>query len=565
MASLSCALCERGTKAREAACRQLAALAAENEALQEEVDRLREQLRGMEVLPGDHDELLAGDLHCAPPSETVTLHEDVLTEGDWQFPRRLDQSWKPKDGVNVTAMAVQQFCSQYITVLAFANKTVQVYALDAGTHGVHSLVVERACPAPAIALDVVMDTEAACLRICAGHMDGNVSVWTLAPTGAGDTDGLVMDLQLDSYMELHRKYVSHCRWSHCGQYIATGSSDRSVCLLAKRAPLLCVPGEGTYAGSGGASFVKIQQLYFLGPVTALSWHASTVVVAIGGMPVLYYLTLVSLSSTTTSVDATSAVLLPTPTLTGEDEAGALRLPSLLCHRVPLSEDSCLVDINARASERSSHTATARVSLPQGATLPQTGEPERGAVEDTVDDTAPTPHRDLTEGGFLIPVGFTIVDMATSIDEAGGLPRLAVAADNGVVYVFEWGTNTLLHRLAGHHFTSGLQCSTRLSWCPESYQYLAVTSERDWSVCVYSAVSGRILARLGAGQAIAAPLSCHPRALTHATSAVCDTAGNANKAPVLHSDGHTGLIKQLMWAAPHLMVTAGFDKRVLVWV
>ena len=189
--------------------------------------------------------------------------------------------------------------------------------------------------------------------------------------------------------------------------------------------------------------------------------------------------------------------------------------------------------------------------------------------------------DSSEGGRFIPVGFTVIDLAilpntggSSVGFSGGL--LAAAADNGVIFVLRLGSNAVLRRLVGHSVTSELAAGTRISWWPVSRNsseeevdglvgrrhgcsshYLIASSDRDFSAVVYSLGAQSVVSRLGLGQPIDPAFSGR---------AVID--GSGEDCP-RQTRGHTASIKAVVSAtrkgSSPLLLTAGFDKRVVVWI
>ena len=498
----------------------------------------------------------------------------MATDGDGAFPTRCVTSWQPtpatagggaaasappRAAANVVALAAHVLADDTVlTVAATAAKTIVITLLkrhdDGSGWGVAALpppvTLAVAAPALCIALaprsgdDDDSDAPAPTTAVTAytGHMDGGLSVVHIRlPTA---DSGLTAEVA--AQLAPHSKYVSRVALSPCGRYLVTASHDRSLSLF-RVAPETDAPQ-------------LMQRLYFRGAVLAAAWWRTTVVVAVAGMPVLYYLTVADLTTHATEVDALSATPLPLPPPPAD--AAHVVAPTLLLHRVPLSEDAVRVRVllPGRADHADAIDVPASATLPSDAPLPVFGEDG---------DAIPT-GGDIAEGGFYLPVGFAVVDLAVSGGSGGGAPQLAAAADNGVVYVFEWGTNVLAARLVGHNVSpGGLLAHTRIAWRPGGdHQYLAATSERDYAVVVYSVPSTRCLARLGVGQPVASAASAAAASSAAATS---DSryghhlaAGAAADATSRQTAGHTGTIKEVVWLAPHLLLTAAFDKSVAAW-
>ena len=236
--------------------------------------------------------------------------------------------------------------------------------------------------------------------------------------------------------------------------------------------------------------------------------------------------------------------------------------------------------------------------------------EGGPVSDSTLFPGPTQQAltssDATEGARYIPVGFAIVDLAVpphlqhqQASAASSEPVLAACADNGVIYLFRFGSNALVRRLVGHVVGSGLGATTRIAWLPQPSQasaasvnapschYLAASSERDFCVVIYSTGSGQPVARLGVGQPL--PMTgwisgsssgdstdssaARSSRYGHNVIASRSTAATGSAADV-QSQGHTASIKDLAMvmvpkggeggAATPALVTCGFDKRLMVW-
>ena len=174
------------------------------------------------------------------------------------------------------------------------------------------------------------------------------------------------------------------------------------------------------------------------------------------------------------------------------------------------------------------------------------------------------------GKGYIRVGFTVISLACepctysseSLDSSMPIspPLLALAADNCACYIVRFGSNSIIRTLVGHSVGSAVSASTKVAWHPQireetsitasslsrenglttsvliSSAYLAVTSESDFSIILYSIGSGRIAKKLGRNEG-----------------------------------GHTGSIKDLSFVVntgnkkvKKRMVTVSFDKRCIVW-
>jgi hypothetical protein len=174
------------------------------------------------------------------------------------------------------------------------------------------------------------------------------------------------------------------------------------------------------------------------------------------------------------------------------------------------------------------------------------------------------------GKGYIRVGFTVISLACEpctysserLDSSMPIspPLLALAADNCACYIVRFGSNSIIRTLVGHSVGSAVSASTKVAWHPQireeksitasslyrenglttsvllSSAYLAVTSESDFSIILYSIGSGRIAKKLGRNEG-----------------------------------GHTGSIKDLSFVintgnkkVKKRMVTVSFDKRCIVW-
>ena len=182
-----------------------------------------------------------------------------------------------------------------------------------------------------------------------------------------------------------------------------------------------------------------------------------------------------------------SMLLPHPTQSTVAAGAAVPLdlavgPALLLPRHPRRDDS--------AVETSSSTSNSyRTGEDMDAGRMHTASAVASSSSATATGVNVTALRG-TDRGWYVAVGFTVVDLAaadasiTSKAVAAHSPLssptlLAAAADNGVVYVFAAGTNTLLARLVGHCSgpvsmgwggatgSSSLQVSmqTRCAWLP----------------------------------------------------------------------------------------------------
>jgi len=174
------------------------------------------------------------------------------------------------------------------------------------------------------------------------------------------------------------------------------------------------------------------------------------------------------------------------------------------------------------------------------------------------------------GKGYIRVGFTVISLACEpctyssdrLDTSFPIspPLLALAADNCACYIVRFGSNSIIRTLVGHSVGSAVSASTKVAWHPQireersitasslsrenelttsvllSSAYLAVTSESDFSIILYSIGSGRIAKKLGRNEG-----------------------------------GHTGSIKDVSFVintgnkkVKKRMVTVSFDKRCLMW-
>jgi hypothetical protein len=616
-----CAACAAAARARAAAADQLAALAAENDALAAEVLALRSQLAAATTTTGGGEAAAAREPEREPAAPAATADDDdVLTDGDGTFPAGVAAALTPHagggsagggsgGGANVLAAAL--VAGGRAVVSAGADRRLVVTLLggsDAGSSGGgggSSLTL----PAPALALAVRPPQPGDELQqhqqlVAAALMDGSLALVPLltapVPAFVAPATGAHEPLLLP---RLHAKYAAAAGWSPCGRFLATGGADGSLALLR------VVIAAGSAAAPHRVA--KLQQCYFRGPVEALAWAATpcgsdgdggidavTLVVAVRGSPTLHYLTLLP-GGGDGNADAGALGLAPgqwLPVLrhAGQEEEGAgtgsAAPVRLLLHRVPLSEDGDAGSMFAAPSEARVGLSGQRV-LPLGQGPLSLATTTGGGV-----DMAPQPApsgapADSTEGGRYIPVGFAVTGLAVSpLDPAGssGGRTLAVAADNGVVYLFRFGTNALRGRLVGHVVgtatVGGIGTSpTRIAWVPRSvaghaagdaaavHHYLAATSERDFAVVIYSS-SGKPLARLGLGQPLPGALLTADGDATRATRYGHNVRALQQQEDGIQTAGHSASIKDLVAGfvalgednAKPALVTCGFDKQVLVW-
>jgi hypothetical protein len=438
-------------------------------------------------------------------------------------------------------------------------------------------------------------------RSAAGEWADAVSLRNLSQaadaTGAQGEQGL----EQKGFSQCHARHATRLAWTEhtasgdgtgIAGYLASASSDRSIALFQVGLAVAFEGRDQTTSGGELSMCVKarrLQQLYFkMGAPEAIAWapaplalaadsaapaaaaaaECRCLVAAVRGSPTLYYISVVS-------DEAGCASDAPGFPFNGQRvpllcEAGepSPRIQSVFVHRVPISEDG---------SEFSLFHAAAPSATEASAPL----EPAVGAwgwdvASSTVIEThvvhsasagltdaegcyfqAPA---DSTEGGFYIPVGFGIIDLAIAFDAALCKPwvselraldnlvrppfMVAAAADNGVVFMYKFGTNKMAARLVGHLINSNITAATRIRFLPLSPQwarttmawgqYIAVTSDSDHSVVVYSVGSERIVAKLG---------------------------GNG---------GHTAAIKDIQFLSrpgtmPPCLISSGLDKRLICWI
>jgi hypothetical protein len=355
-------------------------------------------------------------------------------------------------------------------------------------------------------------------------------------------------------------------------------------------------------------------------------RVDTLVAAVRASPVLYYARLVTCTGTDAAAAAAALTAAPLvaalearglgqalPVLQQDGAAvGSAPRPQLWLYRVPLSEDGAGVDISWPTLERILTAATTEdpaaaagaPSSPPGptddvrATNADGTRPAQGVLapalgdDDDLDGDAAriraalrgrhvvsSSDGELTDtlagreaprssnagagaGAVSAPpvqtssfirVGYSIVDLACSPGSGvgGGGRALALAADSGVVYILPFGTNTVLRRLVGHAVASAVSAGTRLAWHPSVPVaghgagssgvagglpfYLVASSETDFALVAYSVGSGKAAARMV---------------------------------------GHKGTVKEIVSLGAGMkggregsgavLVTCGFDKRVLVW-
>jgi hypothetical protein len=184
----------------------------------------------------------------------------------------------------------------------------------------------------------------------------------------------------------------------------------------------------------------------------------------------------------------------------------------------------------------------------------------------------------------IRVGFTVIALAcepylvpdipsfsssTSSSSSSPLvpPLLAIAADNGACYIVRFGSNEIIRTLVGHSVGSAVSASTKVSWHPQgkddvtkrgyslssslSSAYLAVTSESDYSIVLYSIGSGKIAKRLGKSE------GGHSGSIKDVTFVEMRGWGGEGGMSRKEERGLRRRIKRRM-------VTVSFDKRCVVW-
>jgi WD40 repeat protein len=589
-----CAGCVKASRARAAVSSQLLALHKESEAMHREIEDLRQQLatskRNYEAvceaaleygvdLSGFEAEVDVDDSGHPRDRDQAEkeLLGDVITDGDLNLPSKCAGSYSPNASANVVSLvplgveteAVLCACGDRSVVTAMLE---EAHTEDEQVRIAFSLVNKHIATAPYLCGAAMPPPDTHSLTapltatsvdgkqwIACGGMDGSFTLYSYARSHAAALPTLDLHLRLP----LHDKYLTRLAWSPCGRYLATASHDMSLCFLR-------VSSCHDAASAGHPVLTILQRCYFLGNVDALAWKEDCLVVAVHGMPVLYYIGLPSQRG----LDTTAAIRLPIQQgdghgITLEDGMDALRL-----YRVPISEDGVHVDICKASNTCVPATATVPTQQPHAA------------------DSSAAPLIDLSERGFYMPVGFSIVDVAVSkvaVETGKGQHYLAAASDNGIIFLYQWGSNTILRRLVGHNVNATFQSATRLAWHPSSSSYLLATSDRDFTLCIYSVGSGRVVLKLGIGQpvlgmALSASIGTQYKGEKE-TGEVSTTSvwGSSRYGHNLVTEegqslatsdttdvprqtvGHTGCIKEVHWVRPHLILSAGFDKKVLAWV
>jgi hypothetical protein len=202
------------------------------------------------------------------------------------------------------------------------------------------------------------------------------------------------------------------------------------------------------------------------------------------------------------------------------------------------------------------------------------------VTSTIDGELIVSSSTSTSQGY-IRVGFTVIALAcelylvpdipsisSSTSSSSPLvpPLLAIAADNGACYIVRFGSNEIIRTLVGHSVGSAVSASTKVCWHPQgkddvsmrgyslssslSSAYLAVTSESDYSIVLYSIGSGKIAKRLGKSE------GGHSGSIKDVTFVDMRVGGEGG----VSRKEERGLRRRIK----RRMVTVSFDKRCVVW-
>ena len=637
------ALGSSGVYSRDAAADQLAEIAAENDALAAEVDRLRRELNELRETQPQHPAnaiVAKRGVHQNPRG----IELDIMTEGDGVWARRPVAAWTPHGNANVLAVAHmwQHGSDEMLVVSGGADKRVCVSVVTASTTAsaggppyVGSVVASVTLTAPVLAVAPRPQRRSSGHGATSGHiaaalMDGRVVLLFWDAPSLTSCRLIVCEPPL----VLHSKYVARVAWSPTGNLCATASADASCALFAV---------EHDSGEQQDLRLRKLQRLHFGGAIDAIAWAelpplpsqdvgrcgCATLVLSVRGAPTLYYISVIMTepSSGCTAPGHRLCDGLVLPVLIdlaakcddhprGAKDACQVRSDyHLVMHRLPLSEDGGGACIYSGASSSDDSGPAHVMRDPSVLLRPRVGEFSHGSVDNiatgasnlapaavAVVDTGcsataadgdasasaaeATVRSDATDGGWYLPVGFNIVDLAVAPSEDEGdhgfepgsyrrgawaPPLLAAAADNGIVYVCPFGTSTnsksaggLQRRLAGHNVASAISASTRIAWAPgpaaagtasASYSgaphYIVATSEKDFAAVVYSVGAASCVQRISAGhQAPAQTVSWRARA-TNALAPVGDNASVAaettSTAVPLALMGHSAAIKDAAYA------------------
>lgn len=600
-------------------------------AAREDMAILRELLdaAGVEV-PA---ELLAasGDDDGRPPRQRPgerSRHRDAaaveadlpLVDGDGLIPAaalsRLQPCVAGTAPVNITCVvALPPAGDAVVLIAAGANKTLVAIAVDGSGRELAGARAVATCAAPALHIARVPSPTWATSHTChvvTSHMDGSVALWQLRLDAAGPSLTLTA---CGEPSRVHDKYITEVAVSPNGRWALAVSHDGSASLFAVN------------ASPSASALTLVQRLFWRASVDAVDWSVrnDTAVVAVAKSPTLYYLRLDEAAHASSAAGADGAErggLASAPAFTQLPD-GSTSYPTLLpsmriaLRQIPLSDDgqpAAIAGAPGAASrallERESVATASLVTLVrpveegdamEGGSTPPVASPSMAiavaraagagagagagaAVAGPLlhaSDTAAalSSSADVTAGGAFVPVGFSITALAACPNATpAGHALLAAAADTiATVFVFRWGSNTLLRRLVGHDVGATLSVSTRLCWL--SPHYLAVTSGRHLALAVYSVGAGRVVHWLGRDQAMMS--GEHVDAAIAGAGAGVSADGSAGEdgrapLPLRQTVGHTASIKAVapvQWPAlggghgtssGRGLVSCGFDKAAILW-
>ena len=580
-----CANCARHLRARDAARSQLEALWAETERLASDLARAL-AAAPLAAAAGDGDDAVdAGEAPCAAPARrpppTAGAAPDVLCGGDGRLPRaviaRLALAAAGGGGSAAPpskTLAATLFClrapQRALVISASADKRVALWEAvrPHAPDGAPRALATATAPSPvlcfsgAIALggdgggaaaadvevcDCDADVECSswpavpCAAVVAGHVDGSVSLWAVlratAPPGAAPPRQQLRLECVTVHAGAHSKFVTRA--------LETGVSS----LAGGGALVLTTSTDGTAAvwavevGGAASALPRLRQMQLLAfpsAPTSAAWRPPRDTASGGGdgggasAPAC-----APLASFVIAVE--SASYLYYFDVVGEGGSPC----SLLLRRVPLSEDGLEIRLTDDASASTGVATASRLPLqlaagggggPGGARLPgPEHHPDASAI-----------HLPVSGALDVVPVGFSVVDMAATEQGGGGggggggdggglhVPRaslLASATTNGLILLSAWGSNRVLRRFAGHltsitpTFTAAsaslAAAALRVLWLPRLRAasggdaaaapalYLLATTDAGSSVAVFSLASGRVVDTLGddgGGGGVPAPRS-----------------------------------------------------------
>jgi WD domain, G-beta repeat len=426
---------------------QIEQLQLENDYLTNEVLRLEKELAQFKSSSREVSERSGQSTVSDRSSKSGILVPSIpfYTEGDGRWIDFFCSKYSPNNStVNILSVSALQgkigesLLDSLFIFSSTANNQLVITRYDVQTCE-SSFVTSVKSQAPILSLCVDQSSHV-CYAAC---MNGAVEVYEFSFLSNEN----VMEINKKTEFLYHNKFVTCISLSACGKYLATCSSDGSVCIVDSK------------------ECKKIQQIFFDSHIpSCITWFESTLIIATKSSPYLHYLTLVNekrgsdgvssdLPSLPNLESLSISIAQPQFHLNNSKKLSTFDPGLFLYHqRVPLSEDGGLTSIYKQ-------------------------------------------HKFQDED--YIPVGFSVDDISISSGNIGASsdsPILALAGDNGTIYLFKFGSNEILRRFAGHippSASSVVNHRTRIKWQPSS-PYLAVTSEKESAILFFSLASQTVV-------------------------------------------------------------------------